>query len=167
LCHFTQAHPLVLSTYEAIAELAERVYAAYEDGDVDWPYSFTTDSRLSQDGQFIPGATQPPGFTCATLVLALFEAAGQQFLVRDSWPSPSAEDQAWQAQLCQSMSGKYPDHAATLAQHIGVVSRFHPLDVLCAAAVERKPARHDQVGGCAQWFKRALPMPTDMIAPQT
>ena len=89
-----QAHPLILSTYEAIAELAERVYAAYEDGDVDWPYSFTTDSRLSQDGQFIPGATQPPGFTCATLVLALFEAAGQQFLVRDSWPSPSAEDQA-------------------------------------------------------------------------
>lgn len=161
------AHPLVLSMYEAIAEFAERIYAAYERRDIDWPYSFTADSSLSQEGQFVPGATQPPGFTCATLVLALFEAVGASLLERASWPPPSAEDQAWQAQICQSMSAKHPDHAAALSQHVGGVSRFHPLDVLCAAAAERKPASYAQVGGCAQCLKRALPMTTDTTAPPT
>lgn len=96
-----QIHPLILDSYEATAQLAERTYESYSQDGVAWPYSFTTDSRLSQDGQFIPGVTQPPGFTCATFVLALFEAVGQPLLESVSWPPPSTEDLAWQEGICE------------------------------------------------------------------
>jgi hypothetical protein len=58
----------------SVAATCRRIYKKHNQSEL--PYSFALKSSLNRNGDFIHGDTNAPGFTCATFVLAVFDAAG-------------------------------------------------------------------------------------------
>ena len=105
------------------------------------PYAFSppNDCFDLETGSFLLGPNRV-GLTCATFVLAVFDAAGIRLADYGSWPNQRAGDVEWQAyvieQLLQSGAGK--DHVELVRNQVGGV-RFRPEDVAACAASDELP----------------------------
>lgn len=137
----------------AIATLCRRVWTKVANGGL--PYAFTEGSQLNSQGDFEPGTHTPPGFTCATFVLALFAAAHYP-LTTGQWPAPSTADVAWQQHIAHELTPVAQDHAIALHAAVGKAPRHHPAEVTCAAAADGHPVTWEQLHCSAAWLRTMM-----------
>ena len=107
------------------------------------PYAFSPPSDCfdALTGQFLLGPTRH-GLTCATFVLAVFEAAGLPWVQYATWPDRGAEDRQWQELVIRLLKDGSPaasaEHIAAVSSEIGAV-RFRPEEVAGAATLSDIP----------------------------
>ena len=100
------------------------------------PYAFSpaSDSLDKQTGKFI---NQPGGYglTCATFVLAVFDATGLPLAHYDTWPSNRQEDERWREHIIGLLasSGAEPEHIQKVRAERDTI-RYRPEEVAGAAA---------------------------------
>ncbi|MCX6980995.1 MAG: hypothetical protein NTV08_09630 [Verrucomicrobia bacterium] len=101
------------------------------------PYAFSDPDRAinPMTGEVLLGSTRF-GFTCASFVLAVFEAAGLPLVVLDSWPTGRDGDAEWQAFIIRLLeqNGASPEHIASVRSEIGRV-RHRPTEVAAASSI--------------------------------
>lgn len=124
------------------------------------PYAFSLphDAFDSETGRFLIGPTRL-GLTCATFVLAVFEAAGLRLIKFDGWPSREPEDSNWQNDILYKLSTADPvpdpEHIEGVRNEIGAC-RFRPEDVAGASICKPLPADFDATSEKAQLILTAL-----------
>lgn len=90
------------------------------------------------------------GLTCATFVMAVFQAVGLQLIEASSWPA-RPEDEVWQRKILGLLAAKGADaeHVKRVEREVGA-SRFRPEEVGGAAAHEPWPAKFEDAARLAQ-----------------
>lgn len=107
------------------------------------PYAFShpKGSLEGKTGRFLVGPTRY-GLTCASFVLAVFEATGNHLLKYDTWPQLREGDEEWQREILGSLraaSEVTAAHLEAVENEVGAV-RFRPEEVAGAAAASDLPA---------------------------
>jgi len=108
------------------------------------PYAFSppNDCFDRDTGNFLIGPTNL-GLTCASFVLAIFEAAGLQLARYETWPTNRSGDLEWQKWIIEQLGkGKQPataEHMDAVKEEVGAV-RYRPEDVAGAASSSPLPA---------------------------
>lgn len=109
------------------------------------PYAFSApnDCFDQETGRYLFG-TGRLGLTCATFVIAVFQATGLSMIDLQSWP-PRDEDAAWQRQMLRRLAdhGAAPEHLASVQKEVGC-ARFRPEEVGGAAAADAWPATFEE-----------------------
>lgn len=107
------------------------------------PYAFSpaSDSIDKQTGKFINRAGGC-GLTCATFVLAVFDATGLPLAQYNTWPSNRQEDELWREHIIGLLerSGAEPEHIQNVRAERDAI-RYRPEEVAGAAACTTIPAR--------------------------
>jgi hypothetical protein len=124
------------------------------------PYGFNywPGACFEEDGTFRP-SREGHGLTCATFVMALFEA--KRYLIMDtaSWVA-RAEDAGFFTELYENLKdapGITAEHLDAQAGAIGAAVRFRPLEVAASAAVyENEPVTFDEAVPVAERFLQNL-----------
>jgi hypothetical protein len=113
------------------------------------PYGLTYDGQcLDANAKYISGPVGH-GLTCATFVVAIFNALQLPMLVEESWPS-RAEDKAWfdriviQMEANLELYGIDPAHVDALKRD-PVARRIRPEEVAAAATHADWPVRHQDI----------------------
>ena len=122
------------------------------------PFGFTFDrSYISKTGDYIFGELGD-GLTCATFVMAVFEAYHFPVLKKDEWPAASPADSAWQQfQVQVLLANRGPFVAEAVKQHIGA-PRYMPEQVMAGAASAKRPL------GLAEATKLGAQIVRDLLA---
>lgn len=113
------------------------------------PYAFSppNDCIDVQTGKYLHGPARY-GLTCASFVLAVFDAAGLPLIQYESWPLGRQGDQEWQQQIVQALRTSDPpapvEHIQAVELDIGVV-RFRPEEVAIAATLAPPPEHFEVV----------------------
>src|SRR6266545_8225610 len=83
------------------------------------PYAFSppNDCFDSESGSFLLGPSRV-GLTCASFVLAVFDAAGIRLAENDTWPQQRAGDAAWQQFVIEQ-----PEQSGANAGHVSLVRK--------------------------------------------
>lgn len=119
------------------------------------PYAFSPPSDCFdvETGSFLLGPSRV-GLTCATFVLAVFDAAGLRLAEYNTWPQQRAGDAEWQQFIIEQLeeSGGSAEHVALVRKEIGAV-RHRPEDVAGCAASDQLPCP----------FKIAEPLSLDIL----
>jgi len=109
------------------------------------PYAFgvPNDCFDSTTGQFLFGPSRH-GLTCATFVLAVFQATGFKLIDESTWRSRPG-DVEWQQGIVGALrlKGADPSHVAAVENEVGA-ARFRPEDVGGAAAHEPWPVSFEE-----------------------
>ena len=99
------------------------------------------DHRRWEGGRLVPGANAH-GLTCATIILAVFRAAGIKLVRREPWPVRKDLDPRFLANVQHFAE---PDHFKLLQEEVEVgVQRVHPAEAVAACACPL-PAEFDVV----------------------
>lgn len=110
-------------------------------------------------GKFLFGPTRF-GLTCATLVLAVFQAAGVPLVKYDEWPVGRPGDADWQWMVVENLraSGQgSAQHLAAMESEIGKnAARFRPEEVAGAATISDLPATFVQALAASSAVLQAL-----------
>jgi hypothetical protein len=107
------------------------------------PYAFSppNDCFDAKTGRFLLGPSRV-GLTCATFVLAVFEAAGIRLAEYDTWPQERPHDAEWQKFVIELLeheqSGASAEHVGLVKKETGAV-RYRPEDVAGCAASDQLP----------------------------
>ena len=105
------------------------------------PYAFSSpnDCFDYQTGSFLLGPLRI-GLTCATFVLAVFDAAGVRLAEYDSWPQQRPGDAEWQQFVVEQLeeSSASAEHVALVKTEMGAI-RYRPEEVGACAASDRLP----------------------------
>lgn len=124
------------------------------------PYAFSppNDCFDLTTGEFLLGG-QRFGLTCATFVMAVFQATGLPLIDLNSWPS-RPEDVAWQSQIIELLKKTDAEltHINRAQQEIGS-ARFRPEEVGAAAACQPWPTSIEHVLPIAEQIVNLLNMP--------
>jgi len=121
-----------------------------------FPYSFSLESSLNEHGAFIAGDTDMPGFTCATFVLAAFDALGFNLLETKNWP---VRQEDMQTQL--NLMGCYSEYVSELGEEklqdrLEKLPRIRPEEVAAGALQESHPATEPQIRDEVRLIKEKL-----------
>lgn len=124
------------------AAQARRVYRRYSAGGV--PYGFSPYGGYFGPQGEIRWTAPGNGLTCATFVLAVFDAAGVRLVTGDDWPTPDdrPEDKQFQqeiVELVRERSTATASHVLGMVADIGQV-RIRVLEVAGAVAADAYPA---------------------------
>lgn len=151
-----QSSPAWRRRIRQITALCEFIWARHGEGGL--PYSFASSSSFSIEGDFLPGLDGAPGFTCATFVLAAFEAASFP-LTCGAWPAPNDDDVLWQEYIAEQLYHDLdaPDGEA-LRDACGVAARYRPEHVAAAALAEQPPSTYDSIEESSRLIRRELLM---------
>jgi hypothetical protein len=103
------------------------------------PYGFSDYHRAFNEESDFAATSECIGLTCSTFVLALFDSAGIELVVLDTWPI-RYDDQQWQAQWMIRLQG-FPEHVQKLQMEMGK-KRVRPEEVAGAAAASGYPVSH-------------------------
>lgn len=82
------------------------------------------------------------GLTCATFILAVFEAAGISLIKYDTWPENRPSDFEWQKQIITALRrtrSATPEHIKAVEGDVGS-ARYRPEEVAGAATANPLPA---------------------------
>jgi len=123
----------------AVAALCRRIARTNHDGRISYGFSSPNGAFDEATGRYLLGPTQT-GLTCATFVLAVFEAAKFPLIDLDSWPTADEFDQRWQRWIA-GMLKRFTDdsaHADAVLGEVGV-ARIRPEHVAAAALSTRNP----------------------------
>lgn len=107
------------------------------------PYAIAVrNAAFLSDGSVALGESL--GLTCATFLLALFEAARVKLLALGSWdtdrtPERREEDEAAQRLIVSHLQGYDPEHARLVEQDVGC-TRVRAEEVAAASGVTERPA---------------------------
>lgn len=107
------------------------VYGAHKQKKVPYGFRYET-SAFDENGGFRLG-TGEIGFTCATIVAAIFAAERLRLIDPTQWPAPDGFDQDTRRKFIDSIRAKFPDHAKALDRDI-TAPRISPEEVATAAA---------------------------------
>ena len=107
------------------------------------PYAFSPPSDCfdEQSGRYLLGPTRR-GLTCATFILAVFEAAGISLVKYEAWPKNRPGDSEWQKQIIGALRrtpSATPEHIKAVEEEIGS-ARYRPEEVAGAATTNPLPA---------------------------
>lgn len=117
-----------------MAAYCRLVVEANDRGEIPYGIAYEGSGFDSRTGIWLFGP-DGDGLTCATFVIALFEAQGLPILVRSEWPGRET-DQEWQDQILALLSNApevEPEYVERQREKIGA-ARFRPEEV--AAGVE-------------------------------
>lgn len=121
------------------------------------PYAFSTpnDCFDTITGALLLGGTTL-GLTCATFVVAVFQATGLQMLDLQSWHA-RPEDVQWQQRTLSTLrdGSASENHIAALEQEIGA-ARYRPEEVAGAAAGSPWPVLFDDAAQNAERLVQLL-----------
>jgi hypothetical protein len=124
----------------AIASFCRRIWKQNQRNQV--PYGFSQPNNFfDTSGNLIKGPAKI-GLTCASFVLAVFEAAGIPLADLATWPVPTTGDIDRQRELLDKLDndpGVDKEHVEAAKAEIGN-TRYHPLDVAGAGTVGELPA---------------------------
>jgi hypothetical protein len=115
---------------------------------------FLSDGSLKVD---TPGA----GFSCATLVKAIYDTDGFPLIVHRRWPEAENEDRDWIACHVKRLQAEHAGDADTLA-HLAAIditckwSRYKPEQVAYAMTLAPPPATYKQVKKGAEILMRRV-----------
>lgn len=126
-----------------VATMCRRIFRKNQENGL--PYGFgvpndnfdhTTGEYLIRDSHF--------GLTCASFVLAVFDAVSLKLANYASWPTGRDSDKAWQRWVIEmlEMTGAPERHIQNVKCDIGSV-RFHPQQVAACASLEHVPVTFD------------------------
>ncbi len=128
-----------------VAAMCRMVWRANGNGGIPYAFDPPNDSFNSQTGGILLGPTRH-GLTCATFVLAIFEAAGLCIATYDSWPIDRKGDRDWQKWVIEQLETSNPpaanEHIEAVRSQIGC-ARFRPEEVAGAALGSPLPASFD------------------------
>ncbi|MDR3402514.1 MAG: hypothetical protein P4L99_08450 [Chthoniobacter sp.] len=101
------------------------------------PYAFSDPERAIDEatGEALLGPTRF-GFTCASFVLSVYDAAGLPLAVLSSWPPGRDGDAKWQAFIVDLLEerGASQEHVNLVRSEIGRV-RFRPTEIAAASSI--------------------------------
>jgi len=121
------------------------------------PYAFSVpnDCFNSVTGQFLFGPSRH-GLTCATFVLAVFQATGFKMIDERTWRT-RPDDGEWQQRIVGMLrsKGADPTHVAAVENEIGA-ARFRPEDVGGAAAHKPWPVLFEEATRIGNGIVRLL-----------
>jgi hypothetical protein len=124
----------------AIAAMCRRVWK--QNGRDQITYNFGSFKKyFNLDGNRIKGPANA-GLTCASFVLAVFDAAKLPLIIDDEWPSPSREDMEVQNKYLENLKEDpdvTQDDINAYQSEMGNV-RFRPLEVGGAGTADRFPS---------------------------
>ena len=103
------------------------------------PYGFQLPSEcLNSQGEWNLGRVGK-GLTCATFVLAVFQAQRLDIAQLDDW-QPRASDLAWKRKVIEALRARAPEQASYLEANDLECVRYRPEEVAGAAASGKYPA---------------------------
>jgi hypothetical protein len=137
----------------SVAATCRRIYKKHKQGGL--PYSYAVKSSINRHGDFIHGDRNAPGFTCATFVLAVFDAAGFQVL-EDDWPIRELDVEHHKHLLSELDFEPDAEHERALEELIGQVPRYRPSEVAAGALQDQHPAEATAVEEDAQFIQDLL-----------
>ena len=142
-----------------IAALCRKVWRSNGAGTIPFAFSPPNDCIDAQTGQFLFGPTRC-GLTCATLVLAVFQAAGVPLVRYDEWPAGRPGDADWQRMVVENLraSGRASfEHLAAMESEIGKnAARFRLEEVAGAATIPDGPATFVRAVAASSTVLKAL-----------
>lgn len=107
----------------------------------DVPYAFSQPSDFfdALTGELLLSPTRL-GLTCATFVLAVFEAAGLRLIKYETWPTQREGDLDWQQNIVALLrqGGAANEHIEAVSRELGA-ARFRPEEVASAATLSPLP----------------------------
>jgi len=109
------------------------------------PYAFSNPGQSFDDetGRFLIGPSRF-GLTCASFVLAVFDAAGFPLAEYGSWPVDRTGDREWQEKIVDLLQSRAePEHITHLRNEIGAV-RYRPEEVAASTALAPPPVNFIQ-----------------------
>jgi hypothetical protein len=117
------------------------------------PYGFgSTQHALNKAGIYLPGETGE-GLTCATFVLAVFDAKRIPLVEYLTWPSNRPDDHQWQQKIVTLLerprSAASEEHIEAARKGIGNL-RYRPEEVAAAATVAPPQAHFNAVDPVAR-----------------
>lgn len=124
------------------------------------PYGLSQPNRFfDHTGGILKGPAKV-GLTCATFVLAVFEATGLTLVRYETWPKPADEDIKRQEELARRLEAdeQVPrDHVRSFRDEIGNI-RYRPHEVAGAATSDSWPSDHKYASRVAKRIRRKLAM---------
>lgn len=123
-----------------VAALCRRIWKANQSDGIPYAFSYPNDCIDADSGRFLIGPTQL-GLTCATFVIAVFQASGLQLLRCETWPTNRPGDREWQEFIVSMLErhGAPAEHVSAVREQVGA-ARFRPDEVAGGATCTPLPA---------------------------
>lgn len=141
-----------------VAAFCRRIWKTNEANGL--PYGLSQPNRFfDHTGGVLKGPAKV-GLTCATFVLAVFDAAGLTLVRYETWPKPTAndikrqEDLATQLEMDEQVSR---EHARVFRSEVGNI-RYRPFEVAGAATNDSWPSDHEYASRVAIRIRRKRAM---------
>lgn len=124
-----------------VAARCRQILRANERRGIPYAFSPPNDCFDAQTANFLIGPSRT-GLTCATFVLAVFDAAGIRLADYASWPAQRAGDDEWRQFVIKGLedeeSGASAEHVAFVRNEVGAI-RYRPEDAAGCAAADQLP----------------------------
>lgn len=141
----------------ALASYCEMVVDKSREAQIPYGLQYIPDGLDPRTGAWLGDAGE--GLTCATFVMAVFQAYHVPLLSAEGWPL-RPEDERWQLKIVELLgrpgTAAAPDHIARQRKYIGEALRFRPEEVAAAAASSDRPLHHDVAIPRGEQIKHAL-----------
>jgi hypothetical protein len=122
------------------AAFCRRVWRKNEAGGIPYAFSHPAESFDASTGALLLTPTQF-GLTCASFVLAVFDAAGLRLVEYETWEKDRSGDRDWQQKIIAKLEGRASqEHIEHLRSEIGAV-RYRPEEVAVATAIAPPAAK--------------------------
>lgn len=128
-----------------VAAMCRKIWRSNGRATIPYAFSWPSDSFDDETGEYLLGPTRR-GLTCASFVLAVFEAAGLRLVNYESWPVNRTDDHEWQEWVITTLETSNPpataEHIAAVKSQLGA-ARFRPEEVAGAALVTPLPVEFE------------------------
>ena len=143
---------------KAVAAFCRRIWKRNEANGL--PYGLSQPNRFfDHTGGVLKGPAKV-GLTCATFVLAVFDATGLPLVRYETWPKPTRNDIKWQEEVARRLeeNKQVPrEHSRAFRDEVGNI-RYRPLEVAGAATNDSWPCDHEYASRVAIRIRRKLAM---------
>jgi hypothetical protein len=142
-----------------VAALCRKVWRSNGSATIPFAFSPPNDCIDAETGQFLLGPTRL-GLTCATFVLAVFQAAGVLLVKYDDWPAGRPGDAEWQQAVVDDLRASRRasvEHIEAMQGELGKGAvRYRPEEVAGAATLSKLPASFEQAVNAAAHVLQSL-----------
>ncbi|MFC1759413.1 hypothetical protein ACFL2H_11710 [Planctomycetota bacterium] len=139
-----------------VASLCRRIFRKNEQNGLPYGFGIPNDQFDAKTGEYLFKDSQY-GLTCASFVLAVFDAAGLQLANYETWPSGREEDTRWQQYILGVLrvTGASEPHIKNIETEVGAV-RFQPQQVTACSASESPPVDFDAADEQGEKIRRLV-----------
>lgn len=150
---------------EQIAVYLQHIADQNEAGDI--PYSILYRAQsIDESGKYVPSGPGT-GLTCATYLMAVFDALQIPLVEWPTWPAGRPEDQEWAQQILALLPCIQPpasdEHVEAQRAHINDVVRYRPEEVAAAfGMVTTRAMSFREIEPTSLEIKAQLPTPPEL-----